>query len=435
MGKKSIKWTAVCVMLVLSVLFGGCAQNAEPAEEAPPVKEAVTVQVAPAKKGDIQSEYLYSGKVKPIGEANVVSTVAGTVQQVNYQVGDPVEKDAVLFQMGTEDIENNLTVLQAQLEATKAQVRSAQTGVELVNGAAMQTQIQSAKTGLEQAEIAYNDMKTTYENNKQLYEAGIISKSDMDKTETGMKNAEIAYNQAKTGYDLVANQMPEENLRKAQDGLAAAQASQKAVEAQLASAEKTLRDTAVKSPITGVVTGCALTEGTLYSSAAGPAFVISDTSKVHINVSISEQLINRVKPGQKVDVKITAVSETPLQGTIDTVNPAANQTGTYEVKIVMDNADGTLKSGMFGEVHFIKEKKEDVIVLPREAVITSGGENYVFVNEDGVARKKPVTIGIDTGKEVEVTGGLEENSSVVVKGQAFLADGDTINVSGSGKEA
>lgn len=435
MGKKSIKWTAVCVMLALSVLFGGCAQNAEPAEEAPPVKEAVTVQVAPAKKDDIQSEYLYSGKVKPIGEANVVSTVAGTVQQVNYQVGDLVEKDAVLFQMGTEDIENNLTVLKAQLEATKAQVRSAQTGVELVNGAAMQTQIQSAKTGLEQAEIAYNDMKTTYENNKQLYEAGIISKSDMDKTETGMKNAEIAYNQAKTSYDLVANQMPEENLRKAQDGLAAAQASQKAVEAQLAGAEKSLRDAAVKSPIAGVVTGCSLTEGTLYSSAAGPAFVISNTSRVHINVSISEQLINRVKPGQKVDVKITAVSETPRQGTIDTVNPAANQTGTYEVKIVMDNTDGVLKSGMFGEVHFIKEKKEDVIVLPREAVITSGGENYVFVDEDGVARKKLVTIGIDTGKEVEVTGGLEENSSVVVKGQAFLADGDTVNVSGSGKEA
>ena len=85
--------------------------------------------------------------------------------------------------------------------------------MELVNGASMQVQIMNAKSGLDQAELAYNDMKTTYANNQRLYEAGVISKSEMDKTETGMKNAEIAYNQAKKSYDLIANQMPSENLR------------------------------------------------------------------------------------------------------------------------------------------------------------------------------------------------------------------------------
>ena len=436
MIKRHTHWSAaICTALALAVLFCGCSGGGAPAQSEPGQKEAVAVEVTPAKLGDIQSEYLFSGKVKPVEEANVVSTVAGTVQDVHYQVGDRVEKDAVLFQMGTEDIENSLNVLKAQLAAAQASVKSAQTSMELVNGASMQSQIDSAKAGLDKAELAYNDMKTTYNNNKQLYEAGVISKSDMDQTETGMKNAEIAYNQAKDGYDLVANRMPAENLRKAQDGLAAAQANQKAVEAQMAGAEKSLRDAAVKSPIAGVVTGCNLTAGTIYSSAAGAAFTISDTSRVYIDVNVSEELINRISVGQSVSAKVSAVSETPLTGKIDRINPGAGQTGTYNVKLVLDNADGQLKSGMFGEVHFVKEKHEDVIVLPRDAVIASGDKQYVFVNEGGVAKRVEVSTGIDTGEQVEVTAGLEENSSVIVKGQSFLSDGDAVNVASPEKGA
>lgn len=257
----------------------------------------------------------------------------------------------------------------------------------------------------------------------------------MDQTETGLKNAEIAYNQAKESYDLIANQMPAENLRKAQDGLAAAQANEKAVRAQMASAEKTLRDATVKSPISGVVTACNVTAGTMYSSAAGAAFTVSDTSRVYIDVNVSEELINRIAVGQSVDVKVSAVSDTPFTGKIDRINPAAGQTGTYNVKIVLDNADGQLKSGMFGEVHFVNERHENVIVLPRDAVLTSDDQSYVFVNEEGVARKVEVTTGIDTGEQVEVTTGLAENSSVVIKGQSFLTDGDVIEASDSEKEA
>ena len=434
--KKQSHWSAaICVALAVAVVCSGCSSSAEPANAEPEEAEVVSVEVMPAKLGEIQSEFLYSGKVKPVEEANVVSTVGGTVQEVYYQVGDHVDKDATLFQVGTEDIENNLEVLNAQLAAAQASVKSAQTSLELVNGATMQSQIQSAKAGLAQAEIAYNDMKTTYENNKQLYEAGIISKSDMDQTETGLKNAEIAYNQAKESYDLIANQMPAENLRKAQDGLAAAQANEKAVRAQMASAEKTLRDATVKSPISGVVTACNVTAGTMYSSAAGAAFTVSDTSRVYIDVNVSEELINRIAVGQSVDVKVSAVSDTPFTGKIDRINPAAGQTGTYNVKIVLDNADGQLKSGMFGEVHFVNERHENVIVLPRDAVLTSDDQSYVFVNEEGVARKVEVTTGIDTGEQVEVTTGLAENSSVVIKGQSFLTDGDVIEASDSEKEA
>ena len=425
----------VCVALSAMLLLGSCS-NSAPAEEssAPAEKDPVTVQVSAVEKGDISTGLTYTGRVRPYEETVVIAMVAGKVESVAHDIGDEVKKGDVLFQLDKTDIQNNIDVLEAQLEAVQAQVRSAETGVELVNGASMQVQIMNAKSGLDQAELAYNDMKTTYANNQRLYEAGVISKSDMDKTETGMKNAEIAYNQAKKSYDLIANQMPSENLRQAQDGLAAARASLKATQAQMESAKKTLDDATVTSPIDGTVTSCGVVEGTVYSQSAGPAFLVSNMKKVYIAVSVSEQLINTLEPGQSVDVKVSTVSDSYLKGTIDKVNPAAGQTGTYDVKIVMDNADGKLKSGMFGEVRFVKEKSENTFVLPRGAVLSSGGETYVFVEENGLAKKVPVTIGMDTGEKIEVKEGLTEDMRLITKGQEFLQDGDRVTVAGAQTE-
>ena len=94
--KKQSHWSAaICVALAVAVVCSGCSSSAEPANAEPEEAEVVSVEVMPAKLGEIQSEFLYSGKVKPVEEANVVSTVGGTVQEVYYQVGDHVDKDAI----------------------------------------------------------------------------------------------------------------------------------------------------------------------------------------------------------------------------------------------------------------------------------------------------------------------------------------------------
>lgn len=124
--------------------------------------------------------------------------------------------------------------------------------------------------------------------------------------------------------------------------------------------------------------------------ASNEPFKISDTSKVTINVSVSEEIINSITTGQTVSVTIPAVSSIAKIGTIKTINPAANAGGTYDVEIEIDNADGKLKSGMFGEVSFVKDQSEKTIVLPVDSVITKGGEKYVFVLKDNTAVKTPV---------------------------------------------
>ena len=425
MKRKIIPSILISAILAASVL-SGCGKSADAGAGSAQEQQAITyVQVMNTSNETIKSEYLYNGTIQPITELVVSGTIQGKVASVNYDVGDYVKAGDVLYRMGTSDIVNSKRVAEASLASAEASIKTAQTNLELVNGASMQTQIESAKASLSNAEIAYNTAKTNYDNNKILFESGIISQTEMDNISDAYSRAEVAYNQAKESYDLVMK-MPDENRRKAEDALNSAKAARESVVAQINSYNKSLNDAVVTSPIAGFVTACNVKAGTVL--ATNEPFKVVDTSKVTINVSVSEDIINSIAVGDSVSVNVPSVSNLAKLGTISTVNPAANAGGTYDVKIEMDNADAKLKSGMFGEVNFVKDRSDKTIVIPVNAVITKGGEKYVFVMKDGKAVKTTVQTGIDNGTNIEIKSGLTENMDVVVKGQTYLEDGDSIAV-------
>ena len=207
-------YAAIMITLALTMSLASCGKKE--AEEIPqePEPTARAIEVITLSNESIASEYTYSGKVAPNETANVLSTVGGKVAQANYDIGDKVAKGAVLFRMDTADIENQINVLRASMTAVEASIASAQTNLELVNGATMQSQIDAAKTAVENAKLNYDNVKTNYENNKVLFEAGILSETEMNQIQLSYDSAQVAYNQAEQNYDLVANQMPLENQKR-----------------------------------------------------------------------------------------------------------------------------------------------------------------------------------------------------------------------------
>ena len=171
-----------------------------------------------------------------------------------------------------------------------------------------------------------------------------------------------------------------------------------------------------------------LTQIFMASIFLGSSGAVMDLSVVKVEVGVSEQVLNTIKIGDKVDVTMTAVSELPLEGTVSTVSPAAGQTGMYTVKVELDNADGIIKAGMMAEVNFTAEKAEDTIVLPRNAVITKEDETYVYVVKGGTAKKVMVELGIEAEDTIEITKGLKKGDDVVTKGQTYISDGEEVNV-------
>ena len=220
-----------------------------------------------------------------------------------------------------------------------------------------------------------------------------------------------------------------ENKKTAQAALNSATASKASIYAQIESIDKSLRDAVVTAPIAGTVTACNVKASEVLSSAAIPV-TITDTSKLKINVNVSQRIINSVHVGDSVTVKTETLSST-IAGTVTTVNAAANSNGTYEVEIQIANASDRIKPGMFAEVTFVNEKGSSCIVVDRDTVITKNGETYVFVDENGKAVKKIVETGIDDGKKIQITKGISVGDVIIVKGQNYVSEGDELSVANS----
>ncbi|MEA4816548.1 MAG: efflux RND transporter periplasmic adaptor subunit [Lachnospiraceae bacterium] len=420
----------ICVLMCVSVTLTACSGNKSSDEE---TAKATYVETMVAKKADISKEYTYSGKVKPQKTLNIIPSVSGKVAKVNFEVGDSVKENDVLFEIDTIDIENNLDVLKASLASAEAGVESAKTAVEFALGSSVQSAIASAKAALTNAELAYNNAKKDYENSKILFDEDILSKDTLEKAEMAFKSAEASYNQALTGYDIAINQVPKESVQKTNDALASATASRDAVLAQIKSAEKTLNDAKVTTPIKGIVSAVNVTEGGMASQTVA-SFIIIDIEKVTINVSVSESIVGKLEKGNEASLEIPTYKNESISGKIKTISPATNETGTYSVEIELDNKDGKIKSDMFAKVYFIDEHSENVIVLPRSLVLSDGEASYVFTVENNIVKKAIVSTGIDNGDEIEITDGITEGTVVVSKGQAYLEDGDEIVIASSQKE-
>ena len=347
----------VLIALALCMALGSGCGKEEVVEE----KAARSVEVLTVGKGEIASEFAYTGKAAASRQVSIVPTVPGKVTDFNFDVGDEVGQGAVLFTVDTIDLNNSL---------------------------------RAAEAGYNVSKLARDNAKNTYENNKLLFDEEIISKAEFD--------------QIKYAYE-------------------AAEAQLASTQVQLDTLKKSIADCAVTSPLTGVVTQRNVEIGGFASSAA-PAYVVMDLSVIKVEVGVSEQVLNMINIGDKVDVTMTAVSDLPLEGVVSTVSPAAGQTGMYTVKIELDNKDGIIKSGMMAEVNFTAAKSEDTIVLPRNAVIVKEDETYVYVVENNVAKKVLVEVGIEAGESIEITKGLKDGDEVVTKGQTYISDGEEVSV-------
>ena len=263
-----------------------------------------------------------------------------------------------------------------------------------VDSVDLENQLRSIEANYNVTKLQADNAKTTLESNQILYEEGVISKSE--------------YDQLKLAYDT-------------------AEANLTAIEIQKENLEKNIADCSVTAPISGVISARNIEIGS-FASQSSPAYTIIDLSSVKVEVGVSEQMVNQISVGDTIDVNLTAVSPEPLQGTVSTISPAATQTGTYTIKITMDNSRGLLKPGMLAEVTFVTAASDDTMLLPRDAVIDKDGETYVYIVENSTAKKVLVEIGIESGETVEITDGLTTDMQVVTKGQTYISDGEQVEV-------
>jgi len=190
------------------------------------------------------------------------------------------------------------------------------------------------------------------------------------------------------------------------------------------------KNTTLKSPITGVVTGKYLNDGEIYSMAPNREtgksgiLTIMKVNKVKVLVGVSESYYPILKTGMEAKVELDIYPSKEFTGYISNIYPTIDKmTRTFNVEIVIDNANKLLKPGMFARVE-LNMGSENVLVVPLVAVIKQTGTNerYIFVYENGKAERRPVTIGKIFDDKLEILSGLSENEDVIIAGHTKLLD-------------
>lgn len=189
------------------------------------------------------------------------------------------------------------------------------------------------------------------------------------------------------------------------------------------------KNTYVKAPFTGVIAAKTYEDGELY--AGQPIVVLTEVDRLKTLVAIPESYIPLVKEGMKLTLRSDVYPERVFNGTIEVVYPTVDAAShTFMAKVVIPNRDHTLRPGMYVTTT-LGLGKASVITVPYSTVLKLIGANdrYVFVNDNGHAKRVTVEMGQRFGDDVEIFGeGIEAGVEVITKGEARLIDGIAIKV-------
>jgi membrane fusion protein, multidrug efflux system len=184
----------------------------------------------------------------------------------------------------------------------------------------------------------------------------------------------------------------------------------------------------VISPISGIVDAKYMNLGEMTSPGA-PIVNIVDISKVKVEAGIPEKYVTRLSKGRTVEITFDVLPDEKFSGKISFISPTLNpQSRTFDIEIIIDNAGRKLKPEMSANVFFTNMDLDDAVVLERDSFVDNGDEQFVFVLENDIAKKKIVKIGGASDNKVLISEGLNIGDKLIYYGFRALVDGDKVKV-------
>ncbi|MCL2356869.1 MAG: efflux RND transporter periplasmic adaptor subunit [Defluviitaleaceae bacterium] len=453
------KFLISAVIATMGLVFVSCGQGE--VEQAIAIREPVLVDTITAETGDIVVMGEYVGSVEPNLQVAVIPRVPGEVLSVYFSMGDTVSADDVLFTIDTADIENNIAALEAQLAVQDAMVRAAQTGVALVDGAQMQSQIlqvsggiyqaeaairqaeqniEQALIGIEQAQMGYDLAAQAYRDTAVLFETGVVARISYEQAEAGWQNAAAGLERAQSGYAMatiglsqarqahaqavegqriLVEDAPGENRQRALDGLAQAQAARNTIRVNIDLTRDRLDDAVVRAPISGVIE-MRNVEPFGFANPGAPAFIISDRYSLTVSFRVPRNASENLRVGDEITVYDGNISHT---GILTEISASVDPGGMVAVRATVPNPPENLLPGTSVRIFAQAQRAEDVLIVPLSVIHFDRGVPHVYIKEDGHARRVRVEVGIFDAENIRLVSGVDSTAEIISTWSARLSDG------------
>ncbi len=375
--------SGIYIIVALGLLGLTAAGCAGPAED-----QAVTITAATVSKQSLEMPLEFSGALVPVQTVSISSKTAGQVVQLGFGVGSKVNKGDILIQLDTEQLEGQILQAKAGLQSARAAAESAE------------NQAVIAKINLDKAQKYYDRISL-------LSASGAVSQSDLD-------NAQDALDIAARQYENVSGAALEQ-----------AQAAVDTANANLMGLNVQLKNTTIKSPLSGTITSQNVNIGEIVSPGVQLVSII-DTSTLKLRSTIAQDLLPLLTQGQEVDVTIDSYPDKILTGKVTSIGPIAVSTGqVFPVEITMMNDIG-LMAGL--SAHASLSAEVEGLIVPSSSVMNSNGESYVFVIKDQIASRQLVKVGLKNNKQAQILEGLDQGEQIAVSNVKALADKMPVNI-------
>lgn len=262
-----------------------------------------------------------------------------------------------------------------------------------------------------------------------------IVQVENDLKQVALEQAKAQLLAARTNYDkalkdaaryeeLLKQQITTQSvMENARLAVQSAEAQLKAAEAGVRLAQRQYDDSCIKAPLAGRLADRYVNEAAMVMPGDRIGVVVN-ARNMKLKTSVAENEVALLRHGQRAEIRADALPGKTFSGQVISVAQKANQERTYAVEILVQNDQAeSLKSGMFGRATVQVESIAGAVVVPSTAVLTEAGRFYVFVEENGFARRLEVRPGLQQGNKVQIAQGLAPGVRLVVSGQQRLTDG------------
>jgi membrane fusion protein (multidrug efflux system) len=241
-----------------------------------------------------------------------------------------------------------------------------------------------------------------------------INQAEVQQGRANLKLAQSKYDRA---VDLAKSNFISGQARdEAENNLRVAEAGVQLAEARLAKME-------IKAPFAGII-GLRVVSIGDYVKEGADVVNLESIDPLKVDFRVPEMYMKQVQVGQSLQVQLDALPGKTFEGKVFAVNPLVDAAGrSIVIRAIVRNSDTSLRPGMFARVRLITRDAQNALVIPEQAIVPQGDEQFVFRIADGRAARVKIEVGQRRDGNVEVLKGLAASDTVVTAGQLKIRDG------------
>lgn len=357
-----------------------------------------------------------TGFITPKNKVNVSTRAPGLLVTLNFEEGQTVEKGAELARLDDTSLKaDHAQALAAQLVA--------ESHLEEMQNGALPEELDQARTSVDQARSKLAMVEKEHARMQKLKQD--LLPAELDQIESNLTDAKANLKTVEHKLKLMEDGPREERIR-------AAEAEVAQTKALVSKAQTALDNTVISAPISGVILERrgAVGEHVRPDSLATGLFMLADLSQLEVQVDVEEQSLGKLRVGQPCRIIPDAYSDRSYSAKVSRWQPQVNRArAVVRVILSIEEPDDLLLAEMNCRAIILSSPaspQPETFWIPAAATLTENGETIVFVNENGVAKRRAVKLGETKDSQVQVAEGVTKSDQIILPGAQPPTDGQPV---------